>query len=289
MNTIIESLLRGGLRENAVSMSLLSTRYKNTAWVLPLFIVVTGFFLHAWLLPSRVATKPVLGGAIEVISGEEGAMVPAVFAVAIGEEATPLIKIATAKESLASATLLPIFKQMPVEPDELQGRTVLPGETLASIAESENVSIKDLKRVNPGMVEPLIVGDAIVIPANKEQLAQPALRAGSYLPEGFIWPAPGPLSQPHGRFSARDIPNALGTPVVASGDGIVRVAEYGWNGGYGNRVILDHPLSGVQTLYSHLKDFVVSPNEVVVKGQVIGYMGSTGHSTGPHVHFEVRP
>jgi murein DD-endopeptidase MepM/ murein hydrolase activator NlpD len=61
----------------------------------------------------------------------------------------------------------------------------------------------------------------------------------------------------------------------------------GWNGGYGNYVVVDHP-NGTQTLYAHLYKNIVWQGQKVVQGQVIGYLGTTGRSTGCHLHFEVR-
>jgi hypothetical protein len=116
----------------------------------------------------------------------------------------------------------------------------------------------------------------------------------SFLPNGFMWPAVGPIGEPHGHLDpftgvpiGRDIPNKLGTTIVASGDGIVERATYGWEGGYGNVIIINHG-NGLKTLYSHLNDILVVAGEHKKKGEAIGFMGSTGHSTGPHVHFEVR-
>jgi murein DD-endopeptidase MepM/ murein hydrolase activator NlpD len=62
---------------------------------------------------------------------------------------------------------------------------------------------------------------------------------------------------------------------------------YGWNAGYGKYVVIKHP-NGTQTLYSHLSSIIVNSGWHVIKGQVIGYVGSTGKSTGCHVHFEIR-
>ena len=83
-----------------------------------------------------------------------------------------------------------------------------------------------------------------------------------------------------------DIADDYGTPIVATADGIVTVA--GWNsGGYGNMVDIDHG-NGFMTRYGHAQQVVVSAGDHVKRGQVIAYMGSTGFSTGPHVHYEVR-
>ena len=78
----------------------------------------------------------------------------------------------------------------------------------------------------------------------------------------------------------------MGTPIVATADGVVTIA--GWNaGGYGNMVDIDHG-SGVSTRYGHASAVVVTPGQRVRRGQIIAYVGSTGHSTGPHLHYEVR-
>jgi len=85
--------------------------------------------------------------------------------------------------------------------------------------------------------------------------------------------------------SGFDIANVLGTKIKAAYDGVVTFA--GWNGGYGNCIIIKHPL-GYETLYGHLEKIKVYVGQSVKKGQVIGLMGSTGRSTGSHLHFEIR-
>lgn len=77
----------------------------------------------------------------------------------------------------------------------------------------------------------------------------------------------------------------LGTPVFASADGVVVNAKY--VGTWGNYVRINHGSLGVQTGYAHLSRFAVSEGDHVRKGQVIGYVGSTGNSTGPHLHYEI--
>lgn len=107
-----------------------------------------------------------------------------------------------------------------------------------------------------------------------------------------IWPADGVVSS---RFGWRwggsdwhpgiDIAADWGTPIMVAADGVV-VAS-GWNGGYGRQVMVDHG-HGVVTLYAHNSENLVAVGQRVKKGQLIAYMGSTGFSTGPHVHYEVR-
>jgi hypothetical protein len=88
------------------------------------------------------------------------------------------------------------------------------------------------------------------------------------------------------RHTGLDMPAVYGTRVGAAGRG--RVAFAGWNsGGYGNLIVIKHRL-GFESWYAHLSSIAVSPGQWVVGGTTIGYVGSTGHSTGPHLHFEVR-
>ncbi len=83
-----------------------------------------------------------------------------------------------------------------------------------------------------------------------------------------------------------DLAGPLGTPIYATADGIVGRAEYN-NGGYGNLVEINHG-QGIQTRYGHLSRFATRPGQRVRRGELIGYMGSTGRSTGSHLHYEVR-
>ena len=83
-----------------------------------------------------------------------------------------------------------------------------------------------------------------------------------------------------------DLAGPLGTPIYATADGIVARAEYN-NGGYGNLVEISHG-QGIQTRYGHLSRFATRPGQRVRRGELVGYMGSTGRSTGSHLHYEVR-
>ena len=113
----------------------------------------------------------------------------------------------------------------------------------------------------------------------------------------FIWPVSctyitscvgnrlHPISGVWKYHSGMDIGCQYGDSVWASDGGTVCIAD--WNGGYGNCVMIDHN-NGYYTLYGHLSSIVVSVNQTVSQGQVVGYVGSTGMSTGPHLHFEIR-
>jgi hypothetical protein len=103
----------------------------------------------------------------------------------------------------------------------------------------------------------------------------------------FIWPTYGWLSQGFRvGHSAIDIAAPLGTPITAADRGVVIRA--GWSSvGYGNFVVIDHQIDYI-TLYAHLSEILVEEGQIVAQGQLIGAVGSTGNSTGPHLHFEIR-
>ena len=110
------------------------------------------------------------------------------------------------------------------------------------------------------------------------------------------WPCSGPITSPFGYrthpifgttifHAGIDIGVDYGTPIHAADSGVVVYS--GWISGYGNAVIIDHG-GGISTLYGHNQSLAVSEGQSVSKGSVIAYAGSTGNSTGPHCHFEVR-
>ena len=107
---------------------------------------------------------------------------------------------------------------------------------------------------------------------------------------GLIWPVNGPVTSPFGWRWGRmhegiDIGVGYGTPIQAAAAG--RVVYAGWKCGYGNLVVIDHG-GGISTAYGHQSSIAVGVGQVVSQGQMIGYVGCTGHCFGPHLHFEVR-
>jgi murein DD-endopeptidase MepM/ murein hydrolase activator NlpD len=111
-----------------------------------------------------------------------------------------------------------------------------------------------------------------------------------------LWPVEGPVTGAFGEridpfngegafHSGVDIGAVYGQPVVAPADGVVEFADF--MGGYGRAIILDHG-HAITTRYGHLKGFAVFPGQHVHRGDTIGYVGDSGRSTGPHLHYEVR-
>ncbi len=134
-----------------------------------------------------------------------------------------------------------------------------------------------------------------VVPERKAEVVRPVARIVQTTPDSgsvtavgsFVWPAAGRITQGY-RFyhKALDIANGSGGPILASDSGTVIAS--GWDAsGYGNRVLIDHG-NGYITLYGHLSVLQVVAGQTVNRGAVLGQMGSTGRSTGTHLHFEIR-
>jgi murein DD-endopeptidase MepM/ murein hydrolase activator NlpD len=122
-------------------------------------------------------------------------------------------------------------------------------------------------------------------------------RAGAPGAGSWVWPTSGRITSSYGyrthpiyggsRLHAGvDISGGWGQPIVAANAGLV-ISAYCQGGGYGCRIVIDHG-GGLASLYAHQSSFAVAEGEVVTPGQTIGYVGSTGASTGPHLHFEIR-
>lgn len=173
------------------------------------------------------------------------------------------------------------------------------GDTIVSIAKKYHASIEDIIRFNGlALDEHLAIGSTVIVPNGELPYAAPLTARApqsqyfSNLPfyEGFyLRPIIGGRRSRglHG-FNGVDLANSCGFPVLASAHGSVIIARTsGWNGGYGRYVVLAHA-NGTQTLYGHLKDLAVAAGSVVRQGDVIGFIGSSGNSTGCHIHFEIR-
>ena len=179
--------------------------------------------------------------------------------------------------------------------------TVQEGDTLKGVAEAHLTTVDKIVSFEPnglgGPDAPVAPGREIMIPDGRETttpwhayypLAE-LYRAPDTVPQGngiFAWPAEGLLSQSYwSGHLAIDIANRTGTPVYAADDGYVTLSGRDtW--GYGKQVVIDHG-NGYLTRYAQLDTILVRAGDSVAEGQQIGTMGSTGRSTGPHLHFEV--
>lgn len=175
--------------------------------------------------------------------------------------------------------------------------TVAKGDTVSKIALRYKGDAEEIKSYNNLTSDAdLRVGEEIIIPDGEETAssAKPKVPA-RILPNvaGFFSsPLPGYVKTQkihgHNGVDLTSKCHCEGASILSAAAGDVIIArEGGWNGGYGNYVVIAHS-NGTQTLYAHLADVRTSVGEQVGKGQVIGTLGNTGKSTGPHLHFEVR-
>ena len=179
--------------------------------------------------------------------------------------------------------------------------TVAKGDTIKSIAQKYKGDQEEILAFN-GLDggDALVVGSTIIIPEGT--LSLPASAPSSYTKSRgtsgpsysgyYLRPVDGTRSQGVHGYNGVDLAAPTGTPVFASASGDVVVSQYReggnpWFGGYGNNVLITHD-NGTRTRYAHMSKVIVGEGWRVVKGQVIGYVGNTGRSTGPHLHFEVH-
>lgn len=178
------------------------------------------------------------------------------------------------------------------------------GDTIYSIAKKYRANpqaILDFPFNDVGEDFQLASGDLIIVPDGAPQDVESKPAPRQYLASKqqnidvselgtaqFIWPASGDLAQYFAWYHpAIDISNLGGGSIRASDSGTVTVAGFVDNSGYGNRVLIDHG-NGYTTLYAHLSANYVVAGQRVSKGEVVGLMGSTGRSSGVHVHLEIR-
>lgn len=175
--------------------------------------------------------------------------------------------------------------------------TIAKNDTLKSVAKKYKADESEIAKFNN--IEEgakLAVGDVIIIPDG--EIAPSPTAPTSRLVRGISGPRyEGYYMRPilggiktqglHG-YNGVDLASFYGAPIFASADGVVIISRtFGWNAGYGIYVVIQHG-NGTQTLYGHLSKTLVAPGERVMRGQTIGEVGSTGKSTGNHVHFEIR-
>jgi len=237
----------------------------------------------------------------------------------VAVEPSPSVTRPPADTLIAQEIEIPRRPSLPPPPPATTVSTVVRlGDTLLKIAQRYGLTMGELLQLNPGLeTARLVVGSQIQVVrsapgrsrmllglapvgsgglswpelpsfGNDQRPTSPYLRGNSAL----IWPAQGTFTSGYGWRWGRmhrgiDIANNVGTPIVAAARG--RVSFAGWHeGGYGYFVEITHD-DGSRTRYGHNSNLLVREGQQVDQGQVISQMGSTGRSTGPHLHFEVLP
>lgn len=184
------------------------------------------------------------------------------------------------------------------------------GDTIASIAKKYGGDVDEIISYNQlSSATDISAGDTLVIPGGEVQtpvvVKKPVVAKPTKITKGtnsvksltivadtsgtLVNPAPGTIETQgiHG-YNGVDLGGPIGTTVRAAAGGQVLIAKgSGYNGGYGSYIVIRHP-NGTQTLYGHLSRVDVTVGEMVAQAETIGAIGSTGRSTGPHLHFEVR-
>ncbi len=180
--------------------------------------------------------------------------------------------------------------------------TVLKGQTLKGIALKYKADIGDIASFNSisedavlTAGDELIIPNGVIIDSPEKNTSTTTKKIPVYTETNtgssngyYIKPIPCRITQNrHDKYAVDMGCGVIGTPIKAAADGVVIFSKIGWNGAFGNLVIIKHP-NGTQTFYAHQSKIAVKQGESVKQGEIIGYVGSTGRSTGPHLHFEVR-
>ena len=172
--------------------------------------------------------------------------------------------------------------------------TVKSGDTLQSLAKKYKADLDDILTYNSLPIGAKIaVGDTIIIPDGVISSVQTgvSVSGNTQVVTSGYYKRPinnGRKSQGLHGHNGVDLAAPVGTPIVASAEGKVIVSRTGgYNGGYGTYVVISHS-NGTQTLYAHMSTNNVKVGQSIEQGEVIGAIGMTGKTTGPHVHFEIR-
>lgn len=264
--------------------------------ITPPSAVVTSLDLTEYGVKTEVSEKPrdqVIDYTVE--SGDTLSTIAEKFGISM-----ETIKWAN---NLSSSTLK-VGQVLKIPPVTGVVHKVREGETVYSIArkygtEAQKIvnypfnDFTDLDTFALSVGQTLVVPDGAIAQVSSPQTSgrppavsvQPPASAGGT--GQFSWPAGGMITQyPIWYHMALDIANPSAPGIAAAGDGVVSLVQY-LKYDYGQHIIVDHG-DGLSTLYAHLSEIYVKPGDRISRGQIIGRMGSTGRSTGTHLHFEVR-
>ncbi|MGE5390444.1 MAG: peptidoglycan DD-metalloendopeptidase family protein [Deltaproteobacteria bacterium] len=202
------------------------------------------------------------------------------------------VDILMAANNMNEDSLLTIGRKITIPNGRHGMHRISAGETLWDIACLAGVSVEQLEALNPG-VEPdrLRIGEVLNVPSSGLRQQTPANKSSRGISRIILnWPIVGEITSYFGWRDRAfhyglDIAGETGEPIRAAAGGVITFS--GWKGNYGKAVIIEHP-DGRQTVYGHMQRILVDTGEIVQRGETIGRVGSTGHSTGPHLHFEIR-
>lgn len=199
-----------------------------------------------------------------------------------------------------STAHLSVGDELTIPPMDGALHTVGSGDTLSEISLLYEVRLDDILGFAPNNLENNLIfpGQQLFVPGGiRPPPPEEAVitYAADHVPGAFVGsgtfqrPVTGSyISQGYwGNHRALDYAGATGSLIRAVDHGVVAYANFGWNYGYGNMVVIDHG-NGFTSLYAHLSTFSVRKGEGVQQGQIVGNMGNSGNSTGPHLHLEIR-
>lgn len=195
---------------------------------------------------------------------------------------------------IANPDRLSVGQQIVVTPRVQRTHVITAGDTLWDIAREYEVTVEAIQSAN-SLSDPrrLRIGQKLVIPAiggGDDVVAVPALSRATEQVLALSWPVQGRVTSHFGprwgrMHNGTDIAAPTGTPVHAAASGKVTYSD--WAGTYGQLIVIDHG-NGLETRYAHNSQLLVRVGDQVQRGQRIALVGSTGQSTGPHLHFEVH-
>jgi murein DD-endopeptidase MepM/ murein hydrolase activator NlpD len=200
---------------------------------------------------------------------------------------------ATASTRRLTAAAVSVITARTEEAREVRDELAASRDTLLAarrLKQSALVGARETRAEYLAEVEALAAQSDALAAAIRDAQAGGSTGSGAPSAAGFIWPVNGPVVSGFGMRWGRmhegiDIAAGIGTPIWAAAAGTVIHA--GWLGGYGNLVVLDHG-NGLATAYAHASTILVAVGQQVSQGETISLVGSTGNSSGPHLHFEVR-
>ncbi|EKE06651.1 MAG: lipoprotein precursor [uncultured bacterium] len=187
---------------------------------------------------------------------------------------------------------------------------VVKGDTVSKIAKNYNAESDEIVKFNKLEEDgaDIVIGEVLIVPGGEKKVAAviptktsivtrpssfndvvPISSVATPAGSGYLWPSDAKtITQYFGlTHNALDIAAPIGTRIYATKEGTIITSQCGWNGGYGCYIKIDHG-NGVISLYGHNSKLLVNVGDYVTQGQNIALMGSTGNSSGPHVHFEIR-